>query len=51
MEGTSDEPSLENPENFYKLNFKDYFMTLDLSKDNKEIEKKPPSMTPKELKT
>ena len=50
MDGTSDEPSLENPENFYKLNFKDYFMTLDLSKENKEIEKKPQSMTLKELK-
>jgi len=49
MEGTSDEPNLENPESFYKLNFKDYFMTLDLSKDNKEIEKKPQSMTLKEL--
>jgi lipopolysaccharide export system permease protein len=51
MDGTSDEPSLENPENFYKLNFKDYFMTLDLSKENKEVEKKPQSMTLKELKT
>jgi lipopolysaccharide export system permease protein len=51
MDGTSDEPSLENPGNFYKLNFKDYFMTLDLSKENKEIEKKPQSMTLKELKT
>ena len=50
MEGTSDEPNLENPDNFYKLNFKDYFMTLDLSKDGKEIEKKPQSMTFKELK-
>ncbi len=50
MEGTSDEPNLENPNNFYKLNFKDYFMTLDLSKDKKEIRKKPQSMNFKELK-
>lgn len=50
MDGTSDEPNLENPDNFYKLNFKSYFMTLDLSKNDKKIEKKPQSMTLKELK-
>jgi lipopolysaccharide export system permease protein len=50
MDGTSDEPNLESPDNFYKLNFKDYFMTLDISKDKKEVEKKPQSMTFKELK-
>jgi len=50
MDGTSDEPNLSNPENFYKLNFKDYFMTLDISKSQKKIEKKPQSMTFKELK-
>ncbi len=50
MEGTSDEPNLDNPESFFKLNFTDYFMTLDLGKDKKEIEKKPQSMTFKELR-
>lgn len=50
MDGTSDEPNLENPENFYKLNFKNYFITLDLSKDQKEVEKKPRGMTLKELR-
>ena len=50
MDGTSDEPNLENPENFYKLNFKNYFITLDLSKDRKEVEKKPKGMTLKELR-
>lgn len=50
MDGTSDEPNLENPENFYKLNFKNYFMTLDLSKSQKEVEKKPKGMTLKELR-
>ncbi|VAX35905.1 hypothetical protein MNBD_UNCLBAC01-1117 [hydrothermal vent metagenome] len=51
MNGTSDEPNLENPETFYKLNFETYFMTLDLSKKEKTIDKKPKSMTLKELKT
>lgn len=51
MDGTSDEPNLENPDNFYKLNFRDYFMTLDLSNNKKKIEKKPQSMTLKELTT
>lgn len=50
MDGTSDEPNLEDPENFYKLNFKTYFMTLDLSKEKKEVEKKPKGMTLKELR-
>jgi len=50
IDGTSDEPNLKNPENFYKVNFENYFMTLDLSKDKKKIEKKPQSMTLKELK-
>ncbi len=49
MDGTSDEPNLENPQNFYKLNFKNYFMTLDLSSGEKKVEKKPKSMTLKEL--
>lgn len=51
MEGTSDEPNLENPDNFYKLNFKTYFMTLDLSSKKGEVKKKPKSMTLKELKS
>ena len=51
MNGTSDEPNFNNPNNFYKLNFKNYFMTLDLSAgDEKQIEKKPKSMTLKELR-
>lgn len=51
-EGTSDEPDPENPNNFFKLNFKTYFMTLSLSQmQNKgEIEKKPKDMTIKELR-
>lgn len=50
IDGTSDEPNLENPENFYKLNFKNYFMTLDLSQETETVEKKPKSMTFKELR-
>ncbi|MBI5150763.1 MAG: LptF/LptG family permease [Candidatus Omnitrophica bacterium] len=50
MDGTSDEPNLENPENFYKLNFKNYFITLDLSKNKEEVEKKPKGMTLRELR-
>jgi len=49
IDGTSDEPNLENPNNFYKLNFRNYFMTLDLSGGDKKIDKKPKSMTLKEL--
>ena len=51
INGTSDEPNFDNPNNFYKLNFTNYFMTLDLSaNDNKEIDKKPKGMSLKELK-
>lgn len=50
MDGTSDEPSQSDPNSFYKLNFKNYFMTLDLTKSSKDIKKKPKSMTLRELK-
>lgn len=51
MDGTSDEPDLENPTNFYKLNFKTYFMNLSLARaqDKGKIEKKPKEMTIQEL--
>ena len=48
--GTSDEPDSTNPNNFYKLNFDTFFMTLNLSKDKKAVDKKPKSMTLKELR-
>jgi len=52
MNGTSDESDPENPSNFYKLNFKTYFMTLNLSQaqDKDKIGKKPKDMTIQELK-
>ncbi|MBP7216402.1 MAG: LptF/LptG family permease [Candidatus Omnitrophica bacterium] len=52
IDGTADEPDPEKPTQFYKLNFKTYFMTLNLAKmQNKgPIEKKPKDMTIMELK-
>ncbi|MBL7151536.1 MAG: LptF/LptG family permease [Candidatus Omnitrophica bacterium] len=52
MNGTSDEPDPENPTNFYKLNFKTYFMNLNLaqSQDADKIGKKPKDMTIQELR-
>lgn len=52
IEGSSDEPDPENPTNFYKLNFKTYFMTLDLAhaQQKDDIRKKPKDMTILELK-
>ena len=50
IDGTFDEPDTENPKNFYKVNFDTLFMDLDLSKDQNKLEKKPKSMTFKELK-
>lgn len=49
IDGTSDEPDPENPANFYKLNFKTYFMTLNLAQGQDKIEKKPKDMTIREL--
>ena len=49
IEGTSDEPDAGNPNNFYKVNFQNYFITLDLSKGQKKVEKKPRGMTLREL--
>ncbi len=52
INGTADEPNLENPESFYKLRFKNYFMTLDVSKgSSRKVDKKPKSMTLEELRT
>jgi len=49
INGTSDEPDLQNPNNFYKLNFQTSFITMDLSKKKASTEKKSKSMTLKEL--
>lgn len=50
IDGTSDEPNQSDPTSFYKLNFKTYFMVLDLSNKSKNIKKKPKSMSLVELK-
>jgi lipopolysaccharide export system permease protein len=49
--GTSEEPSPTDPESFYKLNFKTYYMSLDLSKIFKKerVDKKTREMTIREL--
>ena len=52
MDGTADEPDSDNPHIFYKLNFKTYFLTLNMAgnSDSGTIEKKPKDMTIRELK-
>ena len=49
--GTSEEPSPTDPESFYKLNFKTYNMTIDVSKlmKKEKIQKKVREMTVTEL--
>lgn len=45
-DGTSDEPDLNNPGRFYKLNFKTLFLNLNLAETSKDkIQKKPKDMT------
>ncbi|MDP8252964.1 MAG: LptF/LptG family permease [Candidatus Kaelpia aquatica] len=50
--GSSDEVDPKRPEEFYKLNFKEYIIHLDLGKANREgtIDKKPEEYTIRELK-
>lgn len=52
MDGTSDEPDPQNPTSFYKLNFKTYFMNLDLAstKGKGKLNKKPKEMNIQELR-
>lgn len=50
MNGTSDEPDFDDPNNFFKLNFKNSFIVLDASQKNNNIDKKPKGMTMPELK-
>jgi lipopolysaccharide export system permease protein len=53
IDGTADEPDMENPTNFYKLNFKVYYMSLNMAglQGKDSIDKKPKDMTIAELKT
>ncbi len=50
--GTADEISADNPEEFYKLSFEEYYMTLNINNamDVEKIEKKPREKSIKELR-
>jgi len=53
INGTSDEPNPKNPINFYKLNFKTYFLTLNVDESMASsgyTEKKPKEMNFQEIK-
>lgn len=50
VNGTSDEIDFKDPNNFYKLNFETSFITLDISKTKKKMDKKPKAMTLVELR-
>lgn len=53
IDGTTEEPVPTDPMNFYKLNFKTYYMTLNLEEPEKtsdNIEKKTKDMTFREVK-
>jgi len=52
IDGSLDEPDPRNPYNFYKVRFKNYFMTLNLLKDTdlSKLKKKPKDMNVRELK-
>jgi len=49
INGTSDEPDFHNPNNFFKLNFRQSFMTLDMSQKASRVDKKPKGMTLHEI--
>jgi len=52
INGTSDEPNPKNPVNFYKLNFKTYFLTLNVDESiapSDYTEKKPKEMNFQEI--
>lgn len=53
IDGTSDEPNPKNPIHFYKLNFKTYYITLNMDESLSSggyIEKKPKEMNFQEIK-
>ncbi|NQT75248.1 MAG: YjgP/YjgQ family permease [Candidatus Omnitrophica bacterium] len=53
VDGTSDEPNPKNPTHFYKLNFKTYYLTLNVDKalaSEDYIQKKPKEMNFQEIK-
>ncbi len=50
IDGSSDEPNLKDPSSFYKLNFKTYYLTLDLSGGTQNLQKKLKDMSIRELR-
>ena len=51
VNGTTDEPDLNDPNNFYKLKFNTFFRTLDMTAGSKEkVDKKPKGMSLKEVR-
>jgi len=53
IDGTSDEPDAKDPTRFYKLNFKTYYLTINLAESGlsleQSIEKKPKEMNFREI--
>lgn len=49
MNGTSDEVNPRSPDNYYKLQFRNFFMTLNLASQNREIDVKPKDLSIQEL--
>ena len=50
IDGTSDEPNPKDPNTFYKLNFKTYYLTLDVSGGVQNLQKKLKDMSIRELR-
>ncbi|MBN3038590.1 MAG: LptF/LptG family permease [Candidatus Omnitrophica bacterium] len=50
INGTSDEPNLKDPNTFYKLNFQKYYLTLDISGGEQNLQKKLKDMSIRELR-
>jgi lipopolysaccharide export system permease protein len=50
IDGTSDEPNPQDPDTFYKLNFKTYYLTLDISGGTQNLQKKLKDMSIRELR-
>ncbi|MBU4140403.1 MAG: LptF/LptG family permease [Candidatus Omnitrophica bacterium] len=50
IDGSSDEPNPKDPSTFYKLNFKTYYLTMDLSGGAVNLQKKLKDMSIRELR-
>ncbi len=50
IDGSSDEPNPKDPNTFYKLNFKTYYLTIDVSSGTQNLQKKLKDMSIRELR-